>query len=268
MTVAASFDSQVVLITGGSSGIGRTAATAFAGRGAVVVIAARNEDRGEATAAAIRRTGGAATFLRCDVSDAGDVATLLERITARHGRLDVAFNCAGSENRTRRMTADYEEAEFDGVIAANLKSTWLCMRYELLQMTRQTPAGGAIVNAGSINALGGAPLSAAYSAAKAGVTALTKAAAHEYAAYGIRINVVIPGGIDTPMLDRAFRRMAGNDQRLTDEVATRFKSTVPLHRLGQASEVADAVLWLCSPASTYVTGHALVVDGGLTAAFR
>jgi NAD(P)-dependent dehydrogenase (short-subunit alcohol dehydrogenase family) len=162
------------------------------------------------------------------------------------------------------MTADFSEAEFDRQLALNLTSVWLCMKHELAQLVRQG-MGGAIVNTSSVNGLGGAPYSAPYAAAKAGVLGLTKSAALEYAPRGIRVNALVAGAFRTPMLEGVFSRLAPNDPAVVEADYTR---RIPAGRLGRPEEAAEAVLWLCSDAASYVTGHSMIVDGGLTALTR
>jgi NAD(P)-dependent dehydrogenase (short-subunit alcohol dehydrogenase family) len=258
------FVGRVALVTGGSSGIGRATALAFAREGASVVIASRGETRGAAVLDELRALGAAAEFVRADVSQPGDVEALIARTLSRFGRMDIAVNNAASiDVGVFKPLADYEESEFDAHIGANLKSVWLCMKHEIKQMLVQ--GGGAIVNTSSVTGLGGAPQSAFYAAAKAGVVALTKSAALECAARNIRINALVPGAFDTPMLDTVYERISPEDPAAAEAMYTK---RIPLRRIGRPEEAADAVLWLCSDQASYVTGHSLIVDGGLTAAFR
>jgi NAD(P)-dependent dehydrogenase (short-subunit alcohol dehydrogenase family) len=259
---------KVALVTGGSSGIGRAAALAFARAGAQVVLAARGSDRGNEVEREIRATGGVATFVCADVSRGNEVRALIERTVAEYGRLDCAFNNAASLEEAFTMTADFSEDQFDRSIALNLKSVWLCMKHEIRQMLVQTPPGGAIVNTSSVNGLGGVPQAAFYAAAKAGVLALTKSAALEYARQGIRINALVAGPFRTPMLESVFERLSGGNAEARQAVARRFEEMVALGRIAQPEEAAEAVLWLCSGAASYVTGHSMIVDGGMTATMR
>jgi len=259
---------QVVLVTGGSSGIGRAAAEAFAGTGAKVVLAARGTERGEAVAQSLRKTGADAHFVQADVSRATEVSRLLARVIAIHGRLDAAFNNAATTDGVFASTAEFSEEQFDRCVSANLKSVWLCMREEINQMLAQTPAGGVIVNTSSVNGLGGASGGALYSAAKAGVIALTKSAAQEYATQGIRVNALVAGAFRTPMLTGVFEHYGGGNAEAAAAVETQYTQSVPLRRIGNAAEAAAAVVWLCSDAASYVTGHSLIVDGGMTATVR
>ncbi len=258
------FAGAVALITGGSSGIGRATALSFAREGAKVVIASRGVERGEAVRHEVQALGAEAEFIPTDVSQSKDVELLMRRTISRFGRLDCAFNNAASiDVGVFKPSADFSEEEFDKHIASNLKSVWLCMRYEISQMLHQ--GGGAIVNTSSVNGLGGVPQNALYAASKAGILGLTKSAAQEYAKQGIRINALVAGGFDTPMLNGVFERVSPQDPLAAK---TGFAKLVPLGRVGRPEEAADAVLWLCSNASSYVTGHSLIVDGGMTAPFR
>jgi NAD(P)-dependent dehydrogenase (short-subunit alcohol dehydrogenase family) len=259
------FKSRVALVTGGSSGIGRAAALAFAKEGAAVVIASRGVERGEAVRRELEALGAEAEFVPTDVSQAGQVETLVRRTVERFGRLDCAFNNAAViDIGVFKPTADFSEEEFDRHITANLKSVWLCMKHEIVQMLRQG-TGGTIVNTSSINGLGGVPHNALYAAAKAGVLGLTKSAAQEYAKQGLRINALVAGGFRTPMLESVFERVSPQDPSAAE---AGFAQLVPLGRIGRPEEAAEAVLWLCSDASSYVTGSSLIVDGGVTAPFR
>ena len=249
------FHTKVALITGGSAGIGRATALAFAREGARVVIADVDVEGGEGTARLVRTAGGEALFVPTDVSRTTDVRTLVERTVATYGRLDYACNNAGIEG-TQAPTADYPEEIWNRVININLTGVWLCMKYEIPQMLTQ--GGGVIVNMASILGTVGFPNAAAYVAAKHGLIGLTRTAAIEYAPRGIRVNAVCPAFIATPMLDRAGL--------LTNpEVYATLVNLHPIKRLGKPEEVAEAVIWLCSDAASFVTGHALLVDGGYIA---
>ncbi len=259
---------RVVLVTGGSSGIGAAAAHAFALAGAHVVIAARNRDRGEAVAREIRAGGGDARFVSADVAHAGDVERMVAEAVGAHGRLDAAFNNAATTDGVFQLTAEFSEDDFDRAMAANLRGVWLCMKHEIRQMLAQSPAGGAIVNTSSVNGLGGAPGGALYSAAKAGVLALTKSAAQEYATQGIRVNALVAGAFLTPMLQSVFRRYGDGTADGSSGVQTQYEGLIPMRRIGRPEEAAAAAVWLCSDASSYVTGHSMIVDGGMSAATR
>jgi NAD(P)-dependent dehydrogenase (short-subunit alcohol dehydrogenase family) len=248
---------KVALVTGGSSGIGRATAIAFARTGAHTVVADINVEGGQETVRMISGQGGEGLFVQTDVTKSADAEALVRQIVSKFGRLDWAHNNAGFGGDLVR-TADYSEATWDQVMDVNLKAVWLCMKYEVLQMLRQR--SGAIVNTSSIAGLRGMPRgarNAAYIASKHGVVGLTKVAALDYASDGIRINVVCPGFIDTPMVARGFPT--------PEDLAPVMAELEPVTRLGTPEEVAQAVLWLCSDAASFVTGHTMVVDGGFTA---
>lgn len=254
---------RVVLITGGSAGIGRAAAELFARKGAHVVLAARGVDRGQEVATQLQAEGCQVRFIQADVSRSEDVERLIRATIESFGRIDCAFNNAAALANIRR-SAEYSEAEFEKEITLNLKSVWLCMKYEIEEMRKQDPIGGAIVNTSSVNGLGGASGASLYSMAKAGVLALTKSAAQEYAKDGIRVNALVAGGFDTDMLRSAVRQIVGDDPAKIAEGLKGYADRVPLGRIGDPLEAAQAALWLCSSAASYVTGQSMIVDGGLT----
>ena len=262
------FQDKVVLVTGGSSGIGRAAALAFAREGAKVVIAARGAEQGTAVVHEIQSAGGIAVFVPADVSLGEQVESLVKAAVDTFGRLDCAFNNAAAVEEPLAPTADFTERQFDRSLALNLKSVWLCMRQEIRQMQAQEPSGGVIVNTSSVNGLGGAPQASLYAAAKAGVLALTKSAALEYARQGIRVNALVAGAFLTPMLEGVFERVSGGNPETKEAIGKRYGDMVALGRIGRPEEAAAAVLWLCSPGASYVTGHSMIVDGGWTAAMR
>ena len=262
-------EGRVALVTGGSSGIGRATALALAGEGAKVVIAARGIERGRMVVGEIAAAGGEAIFVQVDVSKASEVEALIARTVDAYGQIDCAFNNAATEDGTFALLADFSEADFDTAINANLKSVWLCMKYEIKQMLRQSPSRPCcIVNTSSVNGLGGAAQGSLYSAAKSGILALTKSAAQEYAQQGIRVNALVAGAFRTPMLERVFKKAAGDDPSGVEAVEAQYTSLVPVGRVGRPEEAARAVVWLCSDAASYVTGHSMIVDGGMTAAMR
>jgi NAD(P)-dependent dehydrogenase (short-subunit alcohol dehydrogenase family) len=249
-----SFDNQVALVTGAASGLGLATAKAFAQSGASVVLADWNEEAVRSAAEELASQGYNTLAIRCDVADDAQVEAMVAQTVAAFGRLDAAYNNAGVQN-VLAETADSPRDDYDRVMSINLRGVWSCMKLELQQMRKQ--GSGAIVNCSSLGGLVGGAGRGTYHAAKHGVLELTKSAALEYAARGIRINAICPGLIHTPMADQmiAAGQAAALDAMLKD---------VPISRLGRAEEIADAVLWLCSPRSSFVIGHALAVDGGYT----
>jgi NAD(P)-dependent dehydrogenase (short-subunit alcohol dehydrogenase family) len=254
--MAGLLDRKVALVTGGSSGIGRATALAFAHAGARVAIADVDADGGEETCRQLRAAGAEAHFIKADVAQAEAVAGMVAAVVKAYGRLDCAFNNAGVGGGMSTTTAEYEQAAWDRVIAINLTGVWLCMRSELAQMTRQG-GGGAIVNTASVAGLVGSRVGCAYTASKHGVIGLTKAAAIEYAAANIRVNAVCPSWIETPLTKPVTDRDPG--------LRGRIMARQPTGRLCTVEEVANAVVWLASDAASFITGHALPVDGGFVA---
>jgi NAD(P)-dependent dehydrogenase (short-subunit alcohol dehydrogenase family) len=244
----------VALITGAASGIGRAAAGLFAARGAAVALGDVDAEAGEAVAAGLREAGHEALFVRCDVSRDDEVAALVAATLDMFGRLDQAFNNAGTEGTSAAIT-DLTDEQWSRTIAVNLTGVWRCMRHEIPAM--RAGGGGAIVNNASIAGLVGFPLAGAYTASKHGVIGLTRAAALECADAGIRVNAVCPGIIDTPMITRA----TGGDA----DAAAALVAGEPVGRMGTSEEIAEVAHWLCSPAAGFVTGIALPADGGWTA---
>jgi NAD(P)-dependent dehydrogenase (short-subunit alcohol dehydrogenase family) len=253
--MAGRLQDKVALITGAGSGIGLATARAFVAAGARVVVSDRDVEAGERAARGIEDSGGSATFVPCDVTDPAQVEALVKKTVEVYGRLDCAHNNAGIASRGGRgRTADVAEADWDAVIAVNLKGVWLCMKYELPQMLAQ--GGGAIVNTASIAGMIGIPGASAYVASKHGVAGLTRTAALEYSGAGVRINAVCPGYIDTPLISGLVA-----DPGRRGAIEGRH----PIGRLGTPEEVAGAVVWLCSDAASFVTGSLLTVDGGYVA---
>jgi len=249
-----SFAGKVALVTGASSGIGRATALAFAREGAKVVVSDVVVDGGNETVQLIKKAGGEAIFVKADVAETADVESLVQQTVATYGRLDCAHNNAGISGPLTTVT-DTAESKWDRVIAINLKGVWMCMKYELQHMSKQ--GSGAIVNTASGAGLVGIAGASAYVASKHGVLGLTKTAALEYAKQGIRVNAVCPGVIETPMV-----------QRLTDRHPSAAEAMVaghPIGRVGKPEEIAEAVIWLCSEAASFVTGLAMSVDGGYVA---
>lgn len=260
----ASFARKAALITGGTAGIGKATARLFCRAGANVIIVGRRPEVGRQTEKDLRAEGGAVLYVQADVSDPGQVNACVDSAVERFGRLDYALNNAASLSKFGR-TADLTEEDFELEVKNNLKSIWLCMKAELQQMEKPGSMGGAIVNVSSINGLGGARGAALYSMSKAGILALTKSAAQEYASSGIRINALVAGTFDTDLLKESLRRMVGDDSSKIDSAMSSYAERIPLKRIGRAEEAAQAALWLCSDAASYVTGQSMIVDGGLTA---
>lgn len=246
------FKNKVALVTGASSGIGKATALAFAKKGAKVVVVDWIENKD--TMNLIKDLGGEVLFVKCDVSKAADVKTMVEKTMEAFGRLDYAFNNAGIEGASA-PTQDCTEENWDRTIGINLKGIWLCMKYEIPEMLKQ--GKGVIVNCSSVAGLVGFSGLPAYVASKHGVIGLTKTAALEYAKLGIRVNVVCPGVIQTPMIDRLTGK--------TKEAIEQFTGLEPIGRFGLPEEIANAVVWLCSDEASFVTGHAMAVDGGFVA---
>ncbi len=246
------FKNKVALITGGTSGIGKATAMAFAKKGAKVVVVDKKEDT-EALAS-IKKIADKMLFIQCDVANSTEVKLMIEKTIAEFGRLDYAFNNAGIEGRVA-ITADCSEENWDNTLNTNLKGIWLCMKYEIPTMLKHHK--GVIINCASVAGLVGFYGSPAYVASKHGVIGLTKTAALEYVKEGIRINAVCPGIIDTPMIERVTKK--------EKEVEKQFVKMEPIGRFGTAEEIANAVIWMCSEDASFITGHPLVVDGGFVA---
>jgi NAD(P)-dependent dehydrogenase (short-subunit alcohol dehydrogenase family) len=248
------FSGKVAVVTGGTSGIGKAAAIALAQAGANVVVAGRRQAEGEETIRQIQAIGGDGFFVATDVSKEADVQALIEKTMARYGRLDIAFNNAGVDQETTPLP-EQTEATYDRIMDINVKGVWLSLKHEIPAMLKN--GGGAIVNTTSGLGLVGAVGVPIYVASKHAVEGLTKSVALEYAKQGIRVNAVSPGLIQTEMLDRTVQT--------NTELMEYFKTTLPMGRIGTPQEVVNAVLWLCSDASSFVTGHSLTVDGGYIA---
>jgi NAD(P)-dependent dehydrogenase (short-subunit alcohol dehydrogenase family) len=253
--MSAEFEGQVVLVTGGANGIGRATAQAFAREGAKVVVSDMTDAAGEETVALIKRAGGDARYVHADVRNSAEVSALVGGTVKEYGKLDVAFNNAGVDGKLATI-AELSEAEWERVLHVNLTGQFLCMKYELEQMAKQR--SGTIVNNASILGQVGFANASAYTASKHGLIGLTRVAALEYAAQGIRVNAVCPGFIVTPMLERAG---------LLDDPETRsmLEGLHAQKRMGEPEEVAEAVLFLSSSKASFVTGHPLLVDGGFVA---
>ncbi len=248
-------ENRVALVTGGASGIGRASALALAAEGAIVIVSDVNTTGGEETVHLLTEGGHQAIFIPCDVTRAVQVNSLVRRIVSTFGRLDCAVNNAGVGG-DMTPTDLREEATWDMVMNVNLKGVWLSMKYELAPMLEQ--ASGSIVNVSSAAGLVGFRYASAYSASKHGVVGLTRSAALEYARKNIRVNAVCPGFTETPMVSE----MNANNPKMVEATI----NAIPMRRLGTPQEIAQAILWLCSDDSSFVTGHAMVVDGGTVVA--
>lgn len=248
-------DNKIILVTGGSTGIGRATSLILAREGATVVIADIQDEAGAETVALIARAGGRAEYRHADVGDYAAIKALVDGIAARHGGLDCAFNNAGIEGPTAKI-ADLSVADWERVIRVNLTGVFICMKCEIEQMLKQG-RGGSIVSTASAAGLIGIPGAVSYNSAKHGVVGMTKTIALEYASKNIRVNAVCPGFIETPMLARVTDASA--------KIREQMIGMVPLRRVAEPSEIGDAVAWLMSDRSTYVTGVALPVDGGWVA---
>jgi NAD(P)-dependent dehydrogenase (short-subunit alcohol dehydrogenase family) len=249
-------EGKSALVTGGGSGIGRATCITMAREGARVTVADLPGPAADETVELVRAAGGEAQAVVADVTKPDEVAAMVAAAVTAYGRLDCAYNNAGVAavhvGAGGKRVGDISQESWDRMLAVNLTGVWLCMKHELAAMERQ--GGGVIVNTSSIAGLVGLPGSNAYVAAKHGVIGLTKAAAIDHAATGVRVNAVCPGYIETPMVAEAMARRGD-----------RILATVPMRRLGLAGDIAEAVVWLCSDRSGFVTGTTLTVDGGYTA---
>jgi NAD(P)-dependent dehydrogenase (short-subunit alcohol dehydrogenase family) len=254
--MADEFKDKVALVTGASMGIGKASALAFARRGAKVVVADVDVKGGEETVRLIKKARGEAIFVRADVSSAADVEALVKKTVATYGKLDYAHNNAAINRGIGVMTADYKEDDWDIQVDVNLKGVFLCMKYEIPEMLK-IGKGAAIVNTSSISGLSGHPADPGYVGSKFGVVGITKSTAMQYAKTGIRINCICPGPIRTSLYDRVVAAIPGVEEATIERN--------PMGRIGEPEEVAEAVVWLCSDAASYITGVPLPVDGGLAA---
>lgn len=249
------FQDKVVLITGGSSGIGRATAQAFAQEGARVCVADVNDAGGAEVVQAIQAAGGSAFYVHCDVSDSAQVQAMVAACVAQLGALHYAVNNAGISGTMLLPITQSDETVFDRVMAVNVRGVWLCMKYEIPAMLQS--GGGAIVNLASVAGLIGAPGGSAYTASKHAVIGMTKAVALEFARHGVRVNAVCPSYIDTPMVADVMAQ--------DPKTAQRVPIASPMKRMGEVGEVASAILYLCSEGASFINGTTLAIDGGLTA---
>lgn len=247
------FQDKVVVVTGGSSGIGKVTAIEFARAGAKVVIAARRAEESRQVVKQIRDEGGEAAFIQTDVAQHDSVRKLMQQTVEIYGRLDCAFNNAGIAGDVFTSTADHTEENWDAVMDVNLKGTFLCMKYEIAEMLKN--GGGTIVNNSSVYGLRSSTVGhVPYAVSKHGVVALTKTAAHEYATKGIRINAVCPGWTHSEIVDSALETYP--------DLGKFISEIVPMQRVADSIEIARVVLWLSSDEASYLTGQAIAPDGG------
>jgi len=249
------FENKICLVTGAGSGIGKATALAFAGEGAHVAVADINENAVKDVAAAIESNGGKALALSVNISSRGDVSNMIAKTVAAFGRLDCAVNCAGIAGKHSLNLHEYPEDEWVNMINVNLVGTYYCVKEEIVQMLNNS--GGSIVNVSSAAGLISQPGNSPYAASKFGIVGLTRTAAKEYATKNIRVNAVCPTAIETPMIMEGRRKLAYNPEAL--EAA---KNHQAMKRMGRPEEVADVILWLCSDQASFITGHAMPVDGG------
>ncbi|MDY0013807.1 MAG: glucose 1-dehydrogenase [Rhodocyclaceae bacterium] len=249
------FRNKVVLITGGAMGLGQAIALAFAREKASIVISDIMVDKGEETARQIREAGGEALFIKTDISRREDIEAMVQKTAVEYGRIDCAINNAGV-GQSLALTADLAEDEWDRIIGIDLRSVWLCCKYEIPHMLKQ--GGGVIVNMSSASGTHGTPYQCAYSAAKHGVLGLTKTVALEYAKSGIRANAICPGPIRTAGLEDYFIR--------DPQAEAKLSAGMPMGRVGMPAEIAETALWLCSDGASFITGQSILVDGGKSVA--
>lgn len=248
------FEGKVALVTGATSGIGRATAIAFARQGATVIVTGRREKEGNETLAMLRAAGGDGAFLKLDIAVEGEVMGVIREVMSRHGRLDCAANCAGYD--VARSLTEFSEADYDAIFNANVKGLFFCLKHEILAM-RDT--GGTIVNVGSVAAQMSDVGNSLYNASKSAANSLTRTAAAEAAKRRIRVNEIAPGPIETPMLQGFLRNAAAAGSAFT---SASIAANIALGRIGDADEVANAVLFLCSDEAAFITGASLTVDGG------
>ncbi|MCK4273837.1 MAG: glucose 1-dehydrogenase [Dehalococcoidales bacterium] len=258
--MAKKFKDKVALVTGGASGIGKVAAQIFAREGAKVIVSTdKNIKGGEETVRLINQAGGEATFVKCDVSIAAEVEAMIDKCVQTYGRLDYAFNNAGIGPDGKRVPVvnivDCPEEIWDRTLDINLKGVFLCMKYEIKQMLKRKY--GVIVNTSSVGALKPVPGFSAYSASKSGLIGLTKTAALECATSGIRVNTILPGPTRRTLL---MEYLTGSQLETKEQIT----NMIPMKRLAEPEDMAEAVIWLCSDAASFITGHVMPIDGGMT----
>lgn len=265
--VSYNFSDKVVLITGGTSGIGLATAKLFAKSGAKLIMTGR-QAKSDSAMALIGETSTRPLYVSTNQGDNDAVKALFERIRMEYGRLDIAVNNAANEMGIGKRLHEFEVDEYEAAVGANLRGVWLCMQQEIRQMLSQQPRGGAIVNISSVNGLGGVSSGSIYAAAKAGVIALAKSASQEVATQNIRINALAPGAHYTPLLQKALNMHSGGDEHKLDQVKRMYLAAIPQQRFGAPDEAAQAIAWLCSDAASYVNGHTMIIDGGMSSMMR
>jgi NAD(P)-dependent dehydrogenase (short-subunit alcohol dehydrogenase family) len=254
---------KIVLISGGSSGLGLASTKAFLEREATVIVAARSREKFELN---LDANHPGLHFIATDFSKMASVKQLYEQLSTKFKTIDIALNNVGGS--VMKPLTDCDEDDFDQVMNVNLKSLWLGMKYQIRMMQQDSTADKFIVNVSSVNGLGGAEYISLYAAAKAGVISLTKSAALEHAKSNITINSIVPGPFATPLLDGALLAQAGGSKEQQKAIEEQYKQFIPKGRFGEPHEFAEAVLWLCQGSSKYISGHTLIMDGGMSSRFR
>ncbi|MFC4218938.1 SDR family NAD(P)-dependent oxidoreductase [Flagellimonas marina] len=252
-----------VIVSGGTSGLGLATVNSFLEEGANVVVAARSREKFEEN---LGKEHSKLHFVQTDFNNMQSVNSLYEWIEKKFTTLDIAINNVG--HGTIKPMTEFSEADFDYALNVNLKSLWLSLKHQIRLMKGETSKQKHIINVSSINGLGGAEYLSLYAAAKAGVISLTKSAALENAKSNIAINVIVPGPFATPMLENVFNIQAGGDMEKQNAISEQYKGMIPAGRFGRPDELAEAIVWLCQGKSTYLSGHSLIIDGGLTSRFR
>lgn len=259
------FTDKIALITGGSSGLGLAISNAFAAAGATVLVVSRNPYKAEDS---LRKWGERCVFLPADLSKPEAVPLLFNQVQQRFGRLHFAVNNAAATSGVGKSLQQFTEEEFDHTFTVNVKSLWLCMKHEIELMTNTDSSHCHILNVSSVNGLGGVEGGALYAASKAAVIALAKSAALELAKTHISVNALVPGGFETPMLQEALALQTNRDPEKTAALRKQYETFIPQGRIGKPEEFAQTVLWLCTGSTPYLSGHSLILDGGLSSRFR
>jgi NAD(P)-dependent dehydrogenase (short-subunit alcohol dehydrogenase family) len=259
------FKDKIALVTGGSSGLGLAIVNAFARAGATVLVVSRNPFKAEEQ---LRPYGESCVFMPADLSKPEIIPQLFDQVQQRFGKLHYAINSAAATSGVGKSLQQFTEQEYDHTFTVNVKSLWLCMKYqiELMAQTKSDPCQ--IINISSVNGLGGVEGGSLYAASKAAIIALAKSAALELAKTHISVNAVVPGGFDTPMLQEALALQTNRDPEQLAALRKQYEAMIPSGRIGRPEELASAVLWLCSGTSPYLTGHSLIMDGGLSSRFH